>query len=40
LACRTLGVFPEGLLRLSIGYFNTEEEIDQAIAALARIMWD
>ncbi|MDO5563444.1 MAG: aminotransferase class V-fold PLP-dependent enzyme [Synergistaceae bacterium] len=34
LAHRTLGSFPEGALRLSPGYFNTEEDIDITIDAL------
>ena len=34
LAHRTLGSFPEGALRLSPGYFNTEEEIDAVIEAV------
>lgn len=37
LAHRTLGSFPEGGLRLSPGYFNTEEEIDITIAALSEL---
>ena len=34
LAHRTLGSYPEGALRISPGYFNTEEEIDKTINAL------
>lgn len=37
LAHRTLGSFPEGALRLSPGYFNTEEEIEAAIKALEEL---
>lgn len=37
LAHRTLGSFPEGALRLSPGYFNTEDEIEAAIEALNEI---
>ncbi len=33
-AHRTLGTFPEGALRLSPGFFNTEDDIDQTIDAL------
>lgn len=33
-ACRTLGVFPQGTVRFSPGFFTTEQEIDQAIAAV------
>jgi selenocysteine lyase/cysteine desulfurase len=38
LACRSLGVFPEGLLRLSIGYFNTTDDIDRAIDAVSHLL--
>jgi len=31
---RTLGTFPGGALRVSIGFFNTEQEIDVAVEAL------
>lgn len=34
LAHRTLGSFPEGALRISPGYFSTEEEIDKTINAI------
>ncbi len=33
-AHRTLGSFPEGSLRVSVGFFNTEDEIDRFAAAL------
>jgi cysteine desulfurase/selenocysteine lyase len=33
-ACRALGVFPQGTVRFSPGFFTTEQEIDQAIAAV------
>ncbi|HDQ93438.1 MAG TPA: aminotransferase class V-fold PLP-dependent enzyme [Synergistetes bacterium] len=36
-AHRTLGSFPQGALRISIGYFNTEVEVDKAIEALASL---
>ncbi len=36
-ACRTIGAFPEGTVRLSPGCFTTEDEIDAAIAAVAEI---
>ena len=36
-AHKTLGSFPAGALRLSPGWFNTEEEIDAAIAALTEL---
>lgn len=32
---RTMGTFPQGTIRFGIGYFNTAEEIDQAIAAIS-----
>ncbi|HHY93141.1 MAG TPA: aminotransferase class V-fold PLP-dependent enzyme, partial [Firmicutes bacterium] len=37
LAHQALGTFPEGTVRLSLGYFNTEEEVDQAIRAIAAL---
>ena len=36
-AHRTLGTFPRGTVRLSPGWFTTEEEIDAAAAAVAEI---
>jgi cysteine desulfurase/selenocysteine lyase len=36
-AHRTLGTFPSGTLRLSPGCFTTEDEIDQAVAALREL---
>lgn len=36
-AHQTIGSFPQGALRLSPGYFTTEEEIDAAISALTEI---
>jgi selenocysteine lyase/cysteine desulfurase len=33
-AHRTIGTFPEGTIRFSMGYFNTPEEIDYAISAV------
>jgi cysteine desulfurase/selenocysteine lyase len=36
-AHKTLGTFPHGTVRLSIGYFNNEQEIDQAIQAVHKI---
>ncbi len=33
-AHKTLGTYPEGTIRFSFGYFNTEEETDAAIKAL------
>lgn len=37
LAHQALGTFPEGTVRLSLGYFNTEEEVDQAVHAIAAL---
>lgn len=37
LAHRTIGTFPEGTLRFSFGYFNTEDEVDYAVRALAAL---
>lgn len=37
LAHESLGTFPSGTVRLSIGYFNTVEEIDYVIKALNKI---
>ena len=33
-AHRTLGTFPQGTIRFSIGYGTTESDIDAAVAAL------
>lgn len=37
LAHKSLGTFPEGTVRFSIGPFNTEEDIDAAISAVKEI---
>lgn len=37
-AHRTLGTFPEGTIRFSVGYWNTEAEIAYTIAALRECM--
>jgi selenocysteine lyase/cysteine desulfurase len=37
LAHKTIGTFPDGTIRLSMGYFNTIEEIRLAVQALRRI---
>ncbi|MDP4091003.1 MAG: aminotransferase class V-fold PLP-dependent enzyme [Bacillota bacterium] len=37
LAHKTLGTFPEGTVRFSFGYFNTEEEIDYICRAINEI---
>ncbi len=34
---RTLGTFPEGTLRFSMGFFNTLEEVDRAVQAVSQI---
>ncbi|UCD09357.1 MAG: aminotransferase class V-fold PLP-dependent enzyme [Dehalococcoidales bacterium] len=36
-AHKTLGTFPRGTVRLSPGYFNTDEEIDVTLEAIERI---
>ncbi|NLY50381.1 MAG: aminotransferase class V-fold PLP-dependent enzyme, partial [Firmicutes bacterium] len=36
LAHRTIGTFPEGTLRFSFGYFNTEVDVHAALQALER----
>ena len=36
-AHRTLGTYPKGTVRISLGYFNTDEEIDLTLKALAKI---
>ncbi len=36
-AHRAIGTFPAGTVRFSLGYFNTEGEIDYALKALAQI---
>ena len=37
-AHKTIGTFPQGTLRFSIGYFNTEEEIEYTVESLAKVM--
>lgn len=36
-AHKTIGTFPEGTLRFSLGFFNTPEQIDYALNVLGRI---
>jgi cysteine desulfurase / selenocysteine lyase len=36
-AHKTLGTYPDGTVRLSIGYFNNEQEIDKTIRAIQKI---
>ena len=36
-AHKTLGTFPQGTVRFSLGHYNTEEEIDTAVKAIAEI---
>jgi cysteine desulfurase family protein len=36
-AHKTIGTFPEGTVRFSLSYFNTEEEVDRAIQAVNSI---
>ena len=37
-AHKTLGTFPQGAIRFSFGFFNSEEEIDTAVNALHEIL--
>lgn len=37
-AHRTLGTFPQGTTRFSVGYGTTDDEIDAAVAALAEVV--
>jgi cysteine desulfurase/selenocysteine lyase len=37
-AHRTIGSYPEGTIRVSPGYFNTEEEIEIFLKALRQII--
>ena len=37
LAHKNIGTFPDGTVRISPGYFNTDDEIEEAIAALKAI---
>ncbi len=37
MAHRTIGTFPDGTVRLSMGYFNTFEDVDAAVQAIKRI---
>lgn len=39
-AHRALGTFPHGTVRLSMGYFNTQEEVGQVLEALKKIAMD
>jgi selenocysteine lyase/cysteine desulfurase len=36
-AHKTLGTFPRGLVRCSLGHKNTEAEVDELLRALSRI---
>ncbi|MDI6703287.1 MAG: aminotransferase class V-fold PLP-dependent enzyme [bacterium] len=37
-AHKTIGTFPRGTIRFSLGYFNTKEEIDCAVKSLKKIL--
>jgi len=37
IAHRTIGTFPDGTVRISMGYFNTLEDIDTAVKAIRQI---
>lgn len=36
-AHKTMGTFPQGTVRFSLGFFNTEQEVDMAVEALKKI---
>jgi cysteine desulfurase/selenocysteine lyase len=36
-AHRTLGTFPDGTIRFSLGAFNTEDEVNSVINAVSKI---
>ena len=38
LAHRTMVTFPEGVLRLSLGHYTTEEEIDYVLESMEKIL--
>lgn len=38
IAHRTMGTFPEGVLRISIGHFTTEEEVDYLLSSLQKVV--
>ena len=38
-AHKTLGTFPTGTIRFSFGYFNTDDEVDCALAALKEVLY-
>jgi len=37
-AHKTLGTFPQGVVRFSLSWFNTEEDVDEAVRAVSEIM--
>jgi cysteine desulfurase / selenocysteine lyase len=36
-AHKTVGTFPKGTVRISLGYFNTEEEVEEVVSAVGEI---
>jgi len=38
LAHKSIGTYPEGALRVSFGYFNTEDEVKYAAEAINKIL--
>jgi cysteine desulfurase/selenocysteine lyase len=38
-AHRTIGTFPEGTIRFSLSYLNSEEHVDQALQAVKHLIW-
>jgi len=37
-AHRTIGTFPQGTVRFSLGFFNTQQDVDEACAALRELV--
>jgi selenocysteine lyase/cysteine desulfurase len=37
-AHKSLGTWPEGTIRFSFGYFNTEEDVDYTLTALKELL--
>jgi cysteine desulfurase/selenocysteine lyase len=38
-AHRTIGTFPEGTVRFSLSYFNSEDHVDRALQAVSHLVW-
>ncbi|MDP2953102.1 MAG: aminotransferase class V-fold PLP-dependent enzyme, partial [Chloroflexota bacterium] len=39
-AHKTIGTFPQGTVRFSLGALNTTEEIDRALSAIEELSWE